>query len=425
MKLTGYELGLLHGEDGLAKQKAMELLVKYGEALGAERLVETNNVCGGVGGATYIIEFAKHVHDFDEVFSEFKLDSPEKIKIPPVEAFTCALINNMDEEYWQIQGVSQEAHDYSLRNECYCSKVGINLVNTCAPYLVGNVPVKGEHCAWMESSAVAYCNSVLGARTNTEGLESTGAASMVGRIPYWGYHLDENRLGTHLVKVETPIQSVRDWGLLGYYAGEIVQEQLPVFAGIKVQPNMTKLKHCGAAAASSGGVEMYHVVGITPEAETLERAFGGKNPQSELKFGKEESLRTYLSLNSATDPNVDFVVLGCPHYSLEQIWEICRMLGNRKTHSNTNLWIFTPRAIKSIADRQGYTSIISKAGGVLMSETCPSLGRIYPQGIKVAATDSAKQAHYFPAISGCKTWFGSVEDCIEAAVTGIWRGKHS
>ena len=89
---------------------------------------------------------------------------------------------------------------------------------TCTPYQVGNVPVKGEHCAWMESSAVVYCNSVLGARTNTEGKESTGAAALTGRIPYWGYHIPENRRGTHLVDVDVEVDDIMDWGLLGYYA---------------------------------------------------------------------------------------------------------------------------------------------------------------------------------------------------------------
>ena len=102
---------------------------------------------------------------------------------------------------------------------------------TCTPYQVGNVPVRGEHCAWMESSAVVYCNSVLGARTNTEGTESTGAASITGKIPYWGYHLPENRFGTHLVEVEVPVEDMMDWGLLGYYVGEIIQDEIPVLVG--------------------------------------------------------------------------------------------------------------------------------------------------------------------------------------------------
>ena len=425
MKLTDDEQAMLDGKEGPAKQKAMELLVKYGEALGAERLVDTNNVCCSVGASNpFIREFAAKVGSLDAVFSEFNLDSREAIEIPKVKAFTCHLIQGIDPACWQRQGVEPAVYELNMRSELFCARIGIHLMNTCAPYMVGNVPVKGEHCAWMESSAVVYCNSVLGGRTNTEGRESTGAAMLTGKIPYWGYHLDENRLGTHLVNVELDVESVMDWGLLGYYVGEIVQERVPVLYGVQRVPNLARLKHCGAAAASSGGVEMYHIVGITPEAHSLEEAFGNNKPVATLTFGKAEKKEAYDNLNSsAKDTDVDFVVLGCPHYSIEELWEACRLLEGKRVHSNTHLWIFTPRALKDIADRNGYTEIITNAGATLMTDTCPALGRVYPKGTKVAATDSAKQSHYLPAILGFQTWFGSQEDCIQAAISGQWRGE--
>ena len=361
----------------------------------------------------------------DAVFSEFNLDSGDSVTIPKVKAFSSHLITVMDPEYWQIQGVTPEAYEFGLQIDSFCKRVGIQCVNTCTPYLVGNVPVKGEHCAWMESSAVIYCNSVLGARTNTEGTESTGAAMLVGKIPYWGYHLDENRRGTHLVNVEIDIESVRDWGLLGYCIGEIVQERIPVFDNIRISPDMARLKHLGAAAASSGGVEMYHIVGITPEARSLEEAFGNQKPEISLNFGQAERKEAYDKLNTAEDPDVDFVVLGCPHYSIDQIWNACKLLEGNRVHTNTHLWIFTPRAIKDLADRQGYTDIISDAGGILMTDTCPALGRVCPAEARVVATDSAKQAHYLPSIMGLETWFGTQAECIQAAIEGKWRGELS
>src|SRR5690606_9305690 len=126
----------------------------------------------------------------------------------------------------------------------------------------------------MESSAVIYCNSVLGARTNVEGKESTGAAALTGRIPYWGLHLAENRYADRLIQVATDVDDMAEWGVLGYFTGFEVEEDKPAFRGLTRQPDLMKLKHFGAAAASSGGVEMYHMPGITPEAPTLEAAFG-------------------------------------------------------------------------------------------------------------------------------------------------------
>lgn len=423
MRLSTEEKRTLGGEEGPARQKAMELLVRYGEALGAEKLVDTNNVCGGISNDPFTRKYAAEAEDFDAVFSEFNLDSSVRVAIPRVKAFTSHLITGMDPEHWQIQGVEPAAYEYNQRREAFCSRIGIQCINTCTPYLVGNVPVKGEHCAWMESSAVVYCNSVLGARTNTEGTESVGASMLVGKTPYWGYHLDENRLGTHLVHVDTDVSSVMDWGLLGYYVGEVVQEQIPVLDGICGIPNISRLKHCGAAAASSGGVEMYHIVGVTPEANSLDEAFGGRTPEYRLDYGRAERKKAYDMLTTATDPEVDFVVLGCPHYSIEQLWEVCRLLEGKRVHSNTSLWIFTPKPLKDHADRQGYTKIITDAGGVLMTDTCPAIGRVHPKGAKVVATDSAKQAHYLPPIMGFETWFGSQADCIQAAISGKWKGE--
>lgn len=425
MRFTDDEKAMLDGKEGPARQKAMELLVHYAEALGAERFVDTNNAYGTVGAAgPYTRDLAGKEKDQDTIFCEFILDTPEVFEIPEVKVFSCHGVQPVDLANWQLQGVTPEVRDANRRSQEFAARIGLQLMSTCTPYLVGNVPVKGEHCAWIESSAVVYCNSVLGARTNTEGRQSAGAAMMTGKIPYWGYHLDENRLGTHRVDVELDVESVMDWGLLGYYVGEIVQERVPVLRGIGKAPSLSRLKHFGAAAASSGGVEMYHIVGVTPEARTLRQAFGARKPAAALKFGEAERRQAYHNLNSsARDDNVDFVGLGCPHYSIEQIWEACRLLGGRRVHDGMHLWIFTPRPIKDIADRNGYTKLITDAGATLMTDTCPALGQVHPIGTRVVATDSAKQAHYLPAILGFQAWFGSQADCIEAAITGRWRGE--
>ena len=425
MRLSADEQAMLDGKEGPARQKAMDLLVRYGEALGAERLVDTNNVCG-TGGATmpFLREYvATHGGGFDAVFSEFSLDSAEVVEIPKARACTYHLQQGIDPFHAEQQGVGAEVVKVYRDGAAYLGKLGVQLLNTCTPYQVGNVPVKGEHCAWMESSAVIYCNSVLGGRTNTEGRESAGAAMLTGKIPYWGYHLDQNRLGTHLVEIDIEVKDTADWGLLGYYIGEVVQERIPVLNGLKHVPNLARLKHFGAAASTSGGVEMYHIVGMTPEARSLGEAFGGKKPRMTLKYGRAERKEAYERVNStASDRNVDYIMLGCPHYSIEQIWEVCQLLEGQRIHENCSLWIFTPSAIKHVADRNGYTKIINDAGGFLMTDTCSSVGRVMPKGAKVAAVDSAKQAHYLPAIMGVQAWFGTTAECIQAALTGRWSG---
>ena len=215
----------------------------------------------------------------------------------------------------------------------------------------------------------------------------------------------------------------QDWGLLGYWMGEQVQDRIPVIEGLRHQPNLARLKHFGAAAASSGGVEMYHLVGVTPEARTREEAFGGREIESVMRFGEAERRWAYEQVNiTARDAQVDFVMLGCPHYSLEQIWEVCQLLEGQRLSANTELWIFTAASIKQLADQAGYTRTIEAAGGHLMTDTCSAIGRVIPKGTQVAAVDSAKQAHYLPAIMGIQTWFGTTADCVQAAVEGRWTG---
>jgi predicted aconitase len=424
MRFTDDEQAMFDGRDGPAIQRAMDLLWRYGRALGAERLVQTNNVVASISATTpFMREYARSKGGMDAVFSEFSLDSDDVVKIPPVRTFTVHTQLGFDPGSAERMGVDEQTVHFYQQGEDWTNAHGVQATNTCTPYQVGNLPTRGEHCAWMESSAVIYCNSVLGARTNTEGRESVGAAMLTGRIPYWGYHIPENRVGTHRVTLGVEIESTSDWGLLGYWIGEQVQERVPVVEGVTRIPNLARLKHFGAAASSSGGVEMYHLVGITPEAHSAEMAYGGKAPVADLHFGAAERSRAWAQLNgTGRDLRVDYVMLGCPHYTIEQIWEAARLLEGRKVHADCELWIFTPRAIKSLADRNGYTRIIEAAGGHLMTDSCSAMSRATPKGTRVVALDSAKQAHYLPAILGVQAWYGSTQECIDAACTGQWRG---
>jgi predicted aconitase len=422
MHLTDAEKSILDGSQGPAKQKAMDLLVRYANALGADRFVEANNVAGVPGSSSAFLHQHYKGASYETIFSLYDLDSDVVVPIPNASVYTSHLQGGMDPQLWQIQGMSKPAFDHFKADEQEVAAHGVQVLKTCTPYLAGNVPVKGEHCAWMESSAVVFCNSVLGARTNTEGRESTSAAMLAGRVPDWGLHRDEGRYGSHRIEVDVPVETVMDWGMLGYFTGEVVGEHIPVLTGNLRRQNLTRHKHFGAAAASSGGVEMYHMVSITPEAATIDMAFGGRKPVQTIHYGPDERRRIYESLNAiGTSPDVDYVMLGCPHASIEQLWEAARLLDGKRIKNH--LWIFTSRSVKAVADTNGYTSSIEKAGGYVMTDTCSAIGRILPQGTKVVALDSAKQAHYLPAIMGIEAWFGTTEDCINAAITGKWTGE--
>jgi predicted aconitase len=431
LALTDDEKAMLDGRAGRARQKAMDLLVRYAEALGADRFVDTRNVAGVPGSAN---PFLQHYYrdqgdrgsvtgGRDAIFSYFDLDSDELVEVPDALVPTAHLLGGAVPDHWQALGVKVEIFRCYEERERFAASHGVEILKTCTPYLAGNVPARGEHCAWMESSAVIFCNSVLGARTNTEGRESTSAAMITGKIPDWGLHRTEHRFGTHRIDVEVPVETVMDWGMLGYYTGTMVQEQIPVITGRCSRPDIVRFKHFGAAASTSGGVEMYHLEGVTPEAPTVDAAFGPHEPRERFVYGDGERRRVYEQLNAtARDSQVDFVMLGCPHAALEQLRQAAALLAGRRVSGNCQLWIFTSRAVKREADAAGYTRAIADAGGVLLTDTCSAFAQAIPPGTKVAALDSAKQAHYLPAILGVQAWFGSTEDCINAAISGTWTG---
>ncbi len=426
MTLADDEKAMLDGAGGVAKQKGMELLVRYAMALGAERFVDTSNIAGVPGSSTLFLQkyFEQHGGDgsFEAVFSLYDLDASEVMAVPPAAGNCCHLQGGMDLQHWADLGMSLEAMQHQRDDEAELARHGVRIMKTCTPYLAGNLPVKGEHCAWMESSAVVYCNSVIGARTNTEGRESTSAAMLTGKIPDWGFHRAEYRRATHLVEVETPVESVMDWGMLGYFIGGVVGENIPVLTGAIQQADPLRHKHFGAAAASSGGVEMYHIAGVTPEAGNLELALGGRRPVVTIHYGAGERRRVYEMLNAnGRDTNVDYVMLGCPHASIDQFRDVARLLDGKRI--KTHLWMFTSRAVKTVADMSGFTKRIEDAGGVVMTDTCSAIARAVPKGTRVVALDSAKQTHYLPAMVGVEAWFGTTEDCINAALTGHWTGE--
>lgn len=428
MRLNDDEKAMRDGEMGPAVAKAMDLLIRYGEALGADDFVYTDNIAGVPGSSPQWVKdyYAEDGGDYRAVFSRFDLDSDVVVDVPRINGFSCHLQGGMDPELWREQGMSEDAFSNFQADEREVATRGIQVLKTCTPYLAGNVPVMGEHCAWMESSAVVFCNSVIGGRTNCEGRESTSAAMLAKRIPNWGFHTDAFRKGQHLVQVKTPVDSIFEWGMLGYFTGSAVEDAIPVLDGAIADPTLVKHKHFGAAAASSGGVEMYHMAGITPEAPTIERAFGGASPGERFTYGPRERRATYERLNSVGQSrDVDYVMLGCPHYSVDQLAEAARLLEGRKVHENCSLWIFTSRAVKATAEASGYAEVFRKAGARLMTDTCSAISQAVPPGTRVAAFDSAKQTHYLPAIMGIEGWFGTTQDCIDAACTGRWEGKLS
>ena len=413
MLLTHEETEMLNGGKGPAVQKAMQILVALGESFGAERLVPINNV-HMAGSSVLVAEEAgtRFVEDIRKQGGKF---------ITRVTTNPTAV----DPTRWEEIGIPESDSILQTRLTDAYAGMGANSCNTCIPYLVGNAPRFGEHMAWGESSAVVFANSVCGARTNREGGPSGLASALTGRTPEYGFHLKENRYGKFLINVETPLRDMTDYGTLGYFAGKIAGQDTPVFTGIPSDPTLEQLKALSAALAASGAVSMFHAVGVTPEAPTLEEAFGGNDPEKVLVFDQAERDKAEAALNKEPSDHVDWILVGCPNASVQEIREVAEALQGKKVHPDVALWVTTAGAMYAMAERMGYIQTIEDAGGVVVRETCPFLARsrvIAPKkGYKTLTTNSAKMAFYAPGQFGLPTHYGNLERVMKAAVNGVWR----
>jgi hypothetical protein len=259
---------------------------------------------------------------------------------------------------------------------------------------------------------VSYANAVLGARTNREGGPSALAAAITGRTARYGLHLDANRRATALVDVTVPIRSEADVGALGYLVGQQVQGQVPYFRFRAPSPSGDDLRALGAAMAASGAVALYHVEGVTPEW-----ALPGILAPSARRLAIEDLAPAYTALNGPAE-EIDLVSLGCPHASLSEIEAIAAWLEGRRVR--VALWVTTARSTREAASQAGLTARLEAAGGQLVSDTCLVVAPARELGFRSLATNSAKMAFYAPSHSGLAVHFGPMQQCLEAAVSGLW-----
>lgn len=397
---------MLAGDAGPALKKAMEILVALGEIYEACELVEVKSV--QVAGVSY-----KNLGDAGLDFLNEWADEGAHVRVP-------ASLNpaGMDLTGWKELGIPEEFASRQMQVIEAFSRMGVALTLTCTPYQVGIVPNRGDHLAWSESSAVCYANSVIGARTNREGGPSALAAAFAGRTARYGLHLEENRMPTHLIHVSCRVESIADIGALGAWAGRQVRDGVPLFRGLSLPPTMRAgdaLKALGAALAASGAVGLFHVEGMTPEAAQPEVAAGVS-----VERLRVHDLRAGYGLLNGPCERIDFVSLGCPHASLAEIEEIAGLLQGRR--ARTLLWITTARGTKEEAARAGWVEAIEAAGGKVVSDTCLVVAPIDALGVRSLATNSAKAALYALSHSGLQTRFGTAEQCLEAALTGVWPG---
>lgn len=381
---------MLAGEGGHATKKCMEILVALGKIYGARRLVRVSSV--QVSGVSY-----KNLGDAGiEFLTELAEDGRTRVKTTLNPA-------GMSLTSWQSQGISPEFASKQLEIIDAYRRLGVETTCTCTPYLAGNEPGFGEHIAWSESSAVVYANSVLGARTNREGGPSALAAGLTGRTPFYGLHLDESRIPTLAVHLEAKLETAEDFSAMGYSIGRVAKNGVPFFMGIR-KAGVEELKMLSAALASSGGVAMFHMEGITPESKV------GCKGVERTTFGQGDLEEAKAQLNDEGSP--DFVSVGCPHCSLDELSKIAGLLDGRRV--TREFWVCCSREVKRQSDARGYTRLIEESGAKFACDTCMVVAPVEEMGYRVVATNSAKACHYLRN-SGLRVRFLTLEGCVVEA----------
>lgn len=419
MQLTMEQEEILQGKRGEILQQAMTGLVQYGTAMGAEELIAISSAHTFFMSPKDVAHYfpPRRVQLSERNIAEFC----EKLCEIQVKVKTTVNPGPADFEKWRQMGATESIH-HSLRGVAEISKrCGILTNWTCIPYLEDNIPVIGEHCSWSESSALIYANSMLGARTNRNGGEASFFSALLGVTPNYGLHLDENRKGTHLIDVQCEIEKLSDWGALGYFAGEAAGADIPVFINLR-RPTAEEAKQLGAAINVPGGAAMFHIVGVTPEAKTMEAAFGGNLPQGTYVFDPAAKKKAYEAANHESKGKMDLVFLGCPHATLYEVKEISRMLKGQHIAKDTKLWIMTAHSVRATAERIGYAEIIEETGAELLADGCLLTYYVYfdskRPNLERVATNSLKQALGVRRSFGSKVFFGETQRCIQAAIEG-------
>ena len=402
MHLTKGEERILKGESGTGTQNAMEMLVAIGDAYDAEKMVPITRAHAAASG-----------QEGDLYWAGLLADGGAKCQVPT----STNPVYDLKYFHSLFKDIPKDEAEVARRVMQAYRKLGAIVSWSCVPYLCENIPLPGETVAFSESSATPYVNSVIGAYTNREAAQSALAAGVIGKVPKYGLLIKENRKATFLVDVKTSLEDEFDYTLLGYLVGKIVGYGIPALTGITRPPSTEELINFCAMSNTSGAISMFYIPEYTVEASTVKEAFQGDMPKEKVTVTGRE-LKTVQEELQTTSGKIDFVQLGCPHYTLKQIADVARLLEEKKIHDGITFWVCTSGTAKLLADRVGYTKIIEKAGAHLVVDTCIDEPCWFAYKQKVGMTDSPKCAYYrrFKDVM-----VGRLEDCVEAAVKGKWK----
>jgi predicted aconitase/predicted aconitase with swiveling domain len=412
VQLTERDAAMLAGEMGAATQMAMRILVTMAGVYGALRLLDIESA--HIDGCLY--------HGYSGLeFAERLVSGGARVVVP-----TTLNVGAMDLLHPEMfRGEAQVGQWATRMMEAY-QAMGCRPTFTCAPYQALHRPAQGAQIAWAESNAIVFANSVLGARTNRYGDFIDICCAITGRAPDVGLHRAENRRGQLLFRLsDIPARLLGEdvlFPVLGYWLGMQTGTKIPVIDGLLPETTEDQLKALGAAAASSGGVALFHAVGVTPEAPTLDAAFQGRPPEAVVDVTLDDLRGALGVLSTAPDGPIDVVALGSPHFSLDEFARLLPLVEAHPPRPEVEFIVCTHRLALAALQQRGWLARLRAAGVQVIVDTCVVVTPIVRARGGVLMTNSGKFAHYSPGNIGLQVVYGSLAECVRSGAAGrVWR----
>jgi predicted aconitase len=413
LQLSVEQTRMLDGDEGPGVAMAMRMIVKLSRTLGAQSLIPISSAhidsClfhgrAGLDFASRLVELGTHVR------------VPTTLNTGSVDLLHPGLVRSDTTAERDVLAGGRALMDAYVA-------LGCRATWTCAPYQLPERPGFGEHIAWAESNAIVFANSVLGARTDRYGDFLDIAAAVTGLAPYSGLHLDAARRGEIVFDCRSiPVETLGSdiaYPLLGYIVGSRCHTRNPVMVGFPVTVTEDQLKAFGAAAASSGGVALFHVVGVTPEAPTLAVALQGGDPVESHVVTADQMAQARRELSTVTAGRLDAVSIGTPHASYEECRQLADLLVDGPAlRAGFAFYVSTGRAVLARLVADGSAEVLERAGVSMVVDTCTYVTSILSPDVEVVMTSSGKWAHYAPANLGVDVVLGSIAECVASARAG-------
>lgn len=408
LALTAAERGLVEGAQGPAVAMAARIVAEAARLMGATALVPVESA--HIDGCLYHGDSGVH-------FAERLVELGGKVAVP-----TTLNVGALDLLHPGRVKFDPATADMARRLMVASEALGCAPTWTCAPYQAGHRPRLGAHVAWGESNAVAFVNSVLGARTNRLGDFLDLCCAIAARAPKYGLHLDENRRARIVIDVSGLSHELKRTGaffpVLGAILGMEAGSTVATITGVPPGTNEDHLKALGAAAASTGAVGLFHVVGVTPEAPDLATVLGGRAPERTITVTPAmlRQARDRLSTAAADSDRIDAVAVGSPHFSVQEFRTLAELAQGRRFR--VPFYACTGRGVLAELERGALLAPLRASGVEIIVDTCVVVAPILPPEAGVLMTNSGKFAFYAPANTGFATVYGSLSDCVETAVAG-------